>query len=84
MSTTSVDFIGNPFGFRHNQADIRGKAMTAKPTIYRWRIIHLKGTPAKTIGYVDAPDAEAAIAKAIEEFKIEPAIRGRIVAERQR
>ena len=26
---------------------------------HRWRIVHLKGTPANTIGYVDAPDAEA-------------------------
>jgi hypothetical protein len=36
----------------------------------RWRIIHIKGTPAETIGYVHAPDAEAAIKKAIEEFKV--------------
>jgi hypothetical protein len=49
---------------------------------HKWRIIHLKGTPAKTIGYVEAPDADSAIKKAIEEFKIEPAIRGRLVAER--
>jgi hypothetical protein len=34
------------------------------------------------MGYVEAPGAESAIAKAIEEFKIEPAIRGRLVAER--
>jgi hypothetical protein len=55
--------------------------MAKKPDL-KWRIIHLKGTPAKTIGFVEAPDAETAIKKAIEEFKIEPAIRRRLVAER--
>jgi len=49
-------------------------AKTPEQPNHKWRIIHLKGTPAKTIGYVDAADAETAIAKAIEEFKIEPAI----------
>lgn len=33
-----------------------------KPT-HRWRIVHIKGTPAGTIGYVEAPDAETAIKK---------------------
>ena len=51
---------------------------------HKWRIIHLNGTSAKTIGYVEAPDVEEAIEKAIEEFKIEPAIQGRLVAERWR
>ena len=54
----------------------------AKKPDHKWRIVHLKGTPAKTIGYVEAPDADSAIKKAIEEFKIEPAIQGRLVAER--
>jgi hypothetical protein len=49
----------------------------------RWRIIHIKGTPAETIGYIHAPDAETAIKKAIEEFKITNAqIQQRLVAER--
>ena len=56
--------------------------MAKQPTIHKWRIIHIKGTPAETIGYVDAPDAEAAIAKATEEFGINPAIQKRLVAER--
>ena len=46
-----------------------------------WRI-HLKARPTKTIGYVDAPDTETAIDKAIEEFKIDPRIVERLVAER--
>jgi hypothetical protein len=36
----------------------------------RWRISLIKATPAAIVGYVDAPDDETAIAKAIEEFKI--------------
>jgi hypothetical protein len=38
---------------------------------HKWRIIHLNGTPAKTVGYAEAPGADTAIKKAIEEFKIE-------------
>jgi hypothetical protein len=34
------------------------------------RIAFIKSTPAILIGYVDAPDAESAIKKAIEEFEI--------------
>jgi len=49
----------------------------------RWRIIHIKGTPVETIGYVSARDAEAALEKAIDEFKItNPQIQQRLVAER--
>jgi hypothetical protein len=39
------------------------------PSNKRWRI-SLEATPAAIVGYVDAPDAETAIEKAIEEFKI--------------
>lgn len=38
----------------------------AKKSEPKWRIIHIKGTPAETIGYVHAPDAAAAIERAIE------------------
>jgi hypothetical protein len=64
--------------FSPQQVDITA---TAKLPDHKWRIIHLKG--AKTIGYVEAPDAQTAIKQAIEEFKIEPAIRGRLVAENE-
>jgi hypothetical protein len=48
----------------------------------RWRIIHIKGTPAETIGYVHAPDAKAAIKKAIEQFGIaNTQIQQRLIAE---
>jgi hypothetical protein len=48
----------------------------------RWRII-IKGTPTATVGYVEASDADTAIKKAIEDFKITNAqIQQRLVAER--
>ena len=54
----------------------------AKTPDQSWRI-YLKARPAKTLGYVDAPDAETAIDKAIEDFKIDPRIaKRRLAAER--
>jgi hypothetical protein len=43
--------------------------------MYEWRIVRLKGTPAATIGFVNAPDQEQAIAKAIEAFGITDPLR---------
>ena len=51
----------------------------AKP-LREWRV-SLIGAKAKFIDRVEAADAEAAIDKAIKEFKIEPARRFRLVAE---
>jgi hypothetical protein len=45
--------------------------MAKKPPRARtWEISRIKGTPAAVLGRVDAPDAERAIKKAIEEFGI--------------
>jgi hypothetical protein len=53
-------------------------------TLPNWRISLIKATPAKVIGYVEAPDAESAIKKAIEEFKItDPQKQRRLIAQRQ-
>ena len=44
----------------------------------------IKATPAAIVGYVDAPDAESAIAKAIEQFKItDPQKQRRLIAQLQ-
>ena len=48
----------------------------------RWRISLLKGTPAKFLGFVYAPDEKAAIDAAAKEYKIADALRDRIVARR--
>jgi hypothetical protein len=41
------------------------------------------GTPAAYLGSVEAPDEDAAIKKAIEEFKISPALQKRLLAQRR-
>ena len=33
---------------------------------HSWAVYHIKGTPAKLIGIIDAPDKETAIKRAIE------------------
>jgi hypothetical protein len=61
------------------------RGMAKPPTIYRWRIIHLTDLPAKTLGYVEAPDAETAIRRAVEEFKITNVqAQERVLAERSK
>jgi len=58
--------------------------MALKPTtpakLREWRV-SLIGAKSKYIGRVEATEAESAIAKAAEEFRIEPARRFRLVAE---
>jgi hypothetical protein len=50
---------------------------------YRWKIYHIKNTPAKFIGTVTAPDEETALRKAVAELEIEHNLRNRLVAMRQ-
>jgi hypothetical protein len=51
---------------------------------YRWQIYHIKGTPAKFIGTVSAPDEQTAVETAIVELEIkDPQIQKRLVAMRQ-
>jgi hypothetical protein len=48
-----------------------------------WRITYIKGTPATTLGYVEAPNAEAAIKEAIKRFEVkEPHKQARLAAVR--
>ena len=55
-----------------------------KQQTHSWAIYHIRGTPAQFLGMVFAqPDEQAAIKKAIEEFKAPENQRKRLVA-RQR
>jgi hypothetical protein len=49
---------------------------------HRWRISHLKGTPAKFLGCVDAGTESEALKKGIAEFKVKPDQRNRVIAHR--
>jgi hypothetical protein len=45
--------------------------------------LDVKGTPAKLLGHVEAPDEAAAIKQAIEEFRVAPELQGRLLARRR-
>jgi len=62
------------------------KARKTKPheRLFRWRINLIKATPAKLVGYVDAPDADTAIKEAIKEYEVKDLDQERLVALRDR
>jgi hypothetical protein len=55
---------------------------TAARKEFSWAIYRLKGTPAKLLGHIEAPDEETAIKKAIEEFNVSPELQKRLLARR--
>ena len=60
------------------------KARKTKPRDFqhRWRATLIKGTPAKYLGHVEAPDEETAIEEAAKEFRVPDNLRDRIAVMR--
>ena len=51
--------------------------------LFEWRVIHIKSTPARLIGYVQAPDAVQAVKEAIARYGIDnPQEQARLAAQR--
>jgi hypothetical protein len=50
---------------------------------HSWAVYDIKGTPAKLVAIVDAPDAETAMALAIQQENVPPNERGRLLARRR-
>ena len=61
------------------------KAKKTKPRehLVRWRVSLIKGTPAKFIDFVEAPDAATAEKQVAEAHRIPEALRDRLIAIRE-
>jgi hypothetical protein len=68
----------------HQEIDPGGSliAWPKSRTNYTGAIYRLRKTPAQSIGTVEAADEAEAIRRAIEQFHIEPARAGRLIARR--
>ena len=61
------------------------KARKTQPRerLFRWRATLIKGTPAKFLGHVDAPDEETAREHAAREFNVSEVLKDRVVVQRE-
>jgi hypothetical protein len=58
----------------------RPSKRTPTARLFEWRIIRFEGTLGTFVGYVNAPDQEQAIARAVESFRISEQDRWRLGA----
>ena len=56
--------------------------MSLQPSDHRWLIAHRNAGIKVTIGYVEAPDEDIAIVRAIGKFNIDPRLAGKLIAEK--
>jgi hypothetical protein len=61
----------------------RAKKSQPRERLFQWRVTLIKGTPAKYLGYVSAPDEETARKEAAKEFKVSEVLRDRIAVQRE-
>lgn len=62
----------------------QSKKTKSRECPFHWRATLIKGTPARYLGYVDAPDEETARTIAAEEFNVSEILRDRIAVQRDR
>jgi hypothetical protein len=55
----------------------------AREHLVRWRVSLIKGTPAKFIDFVEAPDAATAEKQVAEAHRIPETLRDRLIAIRE-
>ena len=79
----SPDKIANYRGVNQVTPMAKPRLRIAAQQNHSWAIYHIKSTPAKLVAIVDAPDAEAAIARAIEQENVPRNERARLLARRR-
>jgi hypothetical protein len=52
------------------------------PREQHWRVVRIKATSSEVLGHVSAPDEQIALERAIEEFRIRPDQRNRLLVLR--
>jgi hypothetical protein len=60
----------------------KAKKIKPRERLFRWRATLIKGTPAKFLGHVDAPDEGSAREQAAKEFKVSEVLKDRVAVMR--